>query len=325
MRYDIGFDYQGYKLTAMGKDLHEYERAEIFDRILYDLAIYFNNYQLFFIVGSLLTYLPLSWFCLKQSRDPVLSFMVYLFYPFMFLESMSSVRNYIAYSFILIALAMIIRNKIWKALIWIAIATGFHVSAVLAVLLIPIYKIKIGLKVQWLMWIASFFLMVVLENYLENLQSENAMVAIFLKYAEAKQQGGGTFTILVNMLCVILLLSWSKIKKCRTENEGLLRLFLFGVCIWNILGFDIVTRSRISLYFMLSMLLLIPELTVAIKLKGYKLRRLTFLFFFAVFISAFAINIKGNLTEKTKISFLPYQVYFLPHVDYDRNEVTFDE
>ena len=243
----------------------------------------------------------------------------------MFLESMSAVRNYIAYSFVLVALAMVIRDKMWKSILWIVIAAGFHVSAFLALLIIPIYKIKIGLKFQCLMWIASFFLMVVLESYLENLQSENVMLAVFLKYAEAKQQGGGTFTILVNLICIIMLLSWNKIKSCRIENEGLLRIFLFGVFIWNILGFDIVTRSRISLYFILSMLLLIPELTVAVRLRGYKLKQLVIMFFFAVFMSAFAINIKGNLTEKTKISYLPYQVYFLPHVDYDRNEATFDE
>lgn len=324
IRYDIGWDYQGYKETAMGMDAQEYERVEFFDKVLFDIAIFFKEYQLFFILASFLTYIPLAWFCLKQSRDPVLSLLVYLLYPSLFLESMSAVRNFMAYSIILIAIAMLIRNKPWKALFWIAIASGFHISALLALLLIPVYKIKTGIKFQWVLWISSFLLMIVLREFLSNLQSENILLAAFLKRTAAQQHGGGTYTILVNALCLLSLVSWKKVMALKSENEGLLRLFLFGICIWNVLGFDFVTRSRMSLYFVLPLLLLVPEITAVVKVGAFKSRKLAIVFFFAVFISAFIINIRANLTEKTKISYLPYQVFFLDHVDYDKSDVILD-
>ena len=319
LRYDIGYDYAGYKRIAEGLNVDEFDRVELFDKALLSIAMAVNHYQFFFIAASLLTYLPLSWFCLKNSRDPELSFLVYIFYPFMFLESMSSVRNYIAFSIVLIALSMIIQKRIKIAVFWIIIAFGFHLSALFALLLIPVYKIKLNKMFLWGIWMSSFLLTVVLEKYLANVESGNPLIALFLQYIDAKQQGGQIFTYLINFICLGVLLLWDRLKIQKEENEGLMRLFFVGVCVWNILAFDIVTRSRLSMYFILSLLLLVPEFIHIIEVKGLNMRKIILSLFFAIFASSFFINIKANLTDGTKISYLPYQTIF-SHVDYDRNE-----
>ncbi len=318
-RYDIGYDYGAYKRIALGLNNDEFERVELFDKVLLSIAMFTNLYQLFFILTSLIIYIPLSWFCLKHSRDPELSLLVYLFYPFMFLESMSAVRNYMAFSMILIALSMIIQKRIKASLIWIFVAFGFHLSALFALLLIPVYKIKLKKALLWGMWIGSFLLTIVLERYLANVQSDNYLIVLFLRSVDAKQQGGQVFTYLLNIICFAVLLLWDKLKLLKDENEGLLRLVFAGVCIWNLLAFDFVTRSRLSMYFILPLLLILPEFKEIIEVKGLQTRRLLIYVLFAIFGSSFFINIKANLENGTKISYLPYQT-FISHVDYERNE-----
>lgn len=319
LRYDIGYDYAAYKKIAEGLNTDEFDRIELFDQALLQISMLINQYQFFFIVSSILTYIPLAWFCLKHSKDPELSLLVYVFYPFMFLESLSVIRNYIAYSVVLIALSMIIQRRFWWAVFWIAIAFGFHQSSVFALLLIPFYKIRLKTVVIWSMWIASFLLTMVLEKFLANFQSDNPLLALFLRYIEAKYQGGQIFTYLVNAICLVVLLLWSKLKLLKEENEGLMRLFFIGVCVWNVLAFDIVTRSRLSMYFMLTLLLIVPELKEVITIKGTQIRTCLIALLFAFFSSSFFINIKANLADGIKISYLPYQTIF-SHVDYDRNE-----
>lgn len=318
-RYDIGYDYGAYKRIALGLNNDEFERVEFFDKVLLSIAMFTDLYQLFFIATSLIIYIPISWFCLKHSRDPELSILVYLFYPFMFLESMSAVRNYMAFSMVLIALSMIMRNRIRTSLVWIVVAFGFHLSALFALLLIPVYKIRLNKMVLWGMWIGSFLMTIVLERYLSNVQSDNYFVILFLKYVDAKQQGGQIFTYLLNLICLVVLLLWDRLKMLKEGNDGLLRLIIVGGCIWNLLAFDFVTRSRLSMYFLLPLLLIIPEFKEIIEVKGLQIRRVLIYVLFAIFSSSFFINIKANLDNGTKISYLPYQT-FISHVDYERNE-----
>lgn len=318
LRYDIGYDYAGYKEIAQGLNLDEYNREELFDRWIMDLSQTFNNYQLFFIISSFIIYIPLAWICYKKSCDPILSLVIYLCYPLFFVESMSAVRNFMAYSVVFVGIEMLMEHKPLKFLVTIVIGMGFHLSAAFALLLLPIYKIRTGNKAMWIAWIISFLASAFLKNYLQNISSDNMLIALFLKSVASEEEGGGMFTILVNIICFFVLINWNSLKRIRKENESLMQVLVFGVLIWNLLSFDFVTRSRLSLYFLMSMLIIIPEFTKIKFSRSLPTRSFIIIFFIGVALSSFIINIKGNLKDNTKPSFLPYQT-ILSGVDYERN------
>ena len=68
IRYGIGYDYFAYvaHATQVAKD-YSYERLEPFSRVLLEVG-YYTHYQVFFVIGSLLTVLPVYLACVRLSR-----------------------------------------------------------------------------------------------------------------------------------------------------------------------------------------------------------------------------------------------------------------
>lgn len=318
LRYDIGYDYPAYKEAILGYNTHEYERYGEICQFLINITRIIGNYQFFFIFSALLTYIPLTYFCYKLSRDSVLSLFIYIFYPFMFLESMSAVRNFIAISLVMTATVCVVNKKNWLALLCMALAYNFHNSALVALLIFPLYKMKVNYYIVVFLWLASFVGAFYIENYLVSLNSDIFYIQRVLSSMNMQWSGGKTMTYLVNIIGFFVIIYWNRIKSLRENNGGLLNIVIFGIIVWNLLEFDFITRARISMFFLTAMLIILPELQF-VYIKKYRsiTRKLIFLFFFAVFVSSFVINISANIDKNVKISYLPYQTIF-SHTDYER-------
>ena len=136
-------------------------------------------------------------------------------------------------------------------------------------------------------------------------------------YAEKGRSGGGTMTYIINFICVFHLLIWNKLTNLNKINSLLLGSFSVGVFFWNIfLNIDSTLSLRFSSFFMLGVILLVPQYKYAFKLEYRQFaRQISLLFFLLVYIAYFYVNINGYLQNKERMSNLPYQTIFY-HTDY---------
>lgn len=85
------------------------------------------------MVTSFFYYIVFIWFIKKYSQD--YSFVLVLFYLMVFSETINIIRQQIATAFILIAIDRILNKQTIRSLVWIIIATLFHDSAIVFLIL----------------------------------------------------------------------------------------------------------------------------------------------------------------------------------------------
>ena len=100
-----------------------------------------SNWQILLIVSSLFINYSVLKFIKNNSSNPLLSVLMYILMNFYFFYT-SAMRQAIAIGIMLLGYEKLKKNEIWKFLIFVLIATLFHESAFLALLLIPMRKMK---------------------------------------------------------------------------------------------------------------------------------------------------------------------------------------
>ena len=145
--YTVGYDTKQY-VIAFGK------AAELsintFSNLRYEYGFTFlcwilnkitSNWQILLIVSSLFINYSVLKFIKNNSSNPLLSVLMYILMNFYFFYT-SAMRQAIAIGIMLLGYEKLKKNEIWKFLIFVLIATLFHESAFLALLLIPMRKMK---------------------------------------------------------------------------------------------------------------------------------------------------------------------------------------
>lgn len=95
---------------------------------------------IFFI--SLFVNLVIVWFVNRRSDCPTWSLLLYVALG-VFAQSLSALRQIIAIAFMLIAVDLLLDKKIWKSLIFVIIASLFHKSALITLVIYPAFFVKL--------------------------------------------------------------------------------------------------------------------------------------------------------------------------------------
>lgn len=307
LRYGIGYDYMEYVEIVNGSE--KLENMEPICQLLMSICggIHF---QFFFIVTSFLIYCPIIYVSRKLSYDARLSILIYVFFPLFFLNSISVIRNSVAYSFVFLSFYYLINKNRIKGTLCFIFAIGFHYSAITALVLYPISKLKLGRNSFTILYIFSFVLSLLVVSVFSSLTSDNDYIAKMIRYSEREASGGFMMNILVNLVGLLILLYWNKINNVVNPKPYLLKVCIAGVIIWNIFSINPTIRERFSMFYLLFLLLLIPEFLKISPSIAYFKKRTISLFFFLLICFSFTINILGNLNDRGRISFLPYQTIF---------------
>lgn len=317
IRYGIGYDYYGY-MAATQHQVAEYsiERFEPLSRLLIEIG-YHTHYQVFFVLCAFLTIYPLYRACLKLSINPAYSLVVYFLFPMFYLESFSIVRNAIAYSFALYSFVLLTDKKLLRSLLMIAIAIMFHKSAAIAVLIYPLYFLRLNFKINLIVYVASFFISQLVMRIVGNYADAISLLADIEHYADTARTGGGTMTYIVNAIAIFNFVIWKKLEGTNPINSKFLTLSCAGVFLWNVfLHIDSTIALRLGTFFLIYIIFLVPQYKCVFKIRYRKLASVCiYCFFLVLFMSSFYLCISSYLKNHERMGNLPYQTVFF-HTDY---------
>lgn len=310
IRVGVGYDYYAYiRLIQQVPIDYDTVRVEPLVDLILRLSYFLNFPQLFFIITSFLIIFPIYKVSVENTNDPTICLISFFFLPFLFLESLSIVRNAIAFSFVLWAIVSYLNNRTNKFLLLLLIAICCHVSAIVGLLVPFLIRLKINRKYAVLLLLSSFLFGNVLYNVLSKIDFPYD-IAKYIVDSNYKNSGS-KMAIILNIICLVNIYYWDKLKKIFSLNTDVLKIILFGTCLWNILSFQETIRLRISLFFLIFWIVLIPSYILLWSKFGKQfIRFLLILFLFMFFCSSFIINIRAFVSNGNKISYLPYQTVF---------------
>lgn len=310
IRFGIGFDYIAYYNYIMGYTFgYAYDNME-------PIALWLINYsgkthfQIFFIVTACLIYLPIWYVCKRLSVNPVLSFLVYILFPMFFNESLSVVRNHVAYAGALLAFYFFINKRYLFSISSFLFAVGFHYSILFSLLIYVVYKSKYGRSTNLVIYIFSLFLSVIVMQLITSGSSNLYIFRKMQKYAEDAGGGGNFMTLILNLLAIFNFVYWDLIAKGNKTREFLLKSVSTGVIVWNLFGFDYTLRLRLSTFFLLFFIFLVPYYREVFKMSHIAFKRIVILVLFTLISANFYLVIMDNINNFAKISPLPYQTVF---------------
>ena len=313
LRYNVGWDYFAYVDLIKGNIVTIVNsRFEPLSILVFLCAKYLNFYPLVFIFFGYLTLKLTQLTINKYSVDPVISWVVFYSLPLFYFASLSTIRQSIAAAFILFSYNYIINKKTILFLLMILIASLFHVSAIAGLLLLPLAKIPVSLKFNWILLGLSFLLSPILKNLLLNINLGFPILTTLKYYINANITGSTILQYLYYAIGVTNLLFYKKLTEKSEENKQLIAITTAGLFIYNLLSFEPVSAGRISAFFLIFWILIIPHYANFFKEWQRPFVRFT-VSLFLILISFAYLNIYISAYQNKvleKISFLPYKVWF---------------
>lgn len=305
VRFDVGYDFLSYySAIAYYNPVYELSESVRFGPIHFYLIKLSHNlgfYQLYFIITSFITVFFINRATSKMSEDYLLSMILFLTIPFFFLMSMNFIRQYTAVAVIMYAVSFLKENKSSRFFCLFVFAFLLHFSSIIALPIYVIYR-----RLAWfsrpvviLLYILSFFSFSICSKVI------GLLLPQYSHYLDLSQnnQGGELFQIFVSLIFIFCLFFWN-----RFYNDRLIRfyfiLFFVGVFIYNTFQPVGYTATRISYFYLIFLIILLPSFKKFFKGKQFA-RGVAFFS-----IALFAITLSLNSKSGTRSPNIPYQMYF---------------
>jgi hypothetical protein len=266
------------------------------------ISLVTNNFQIFLAIVAAICIIPIAIFYKRESKNPILTISLFLTVaPFsMFF---SGLRQSIAMAIVIMAFRFIKEKKIIPYIIMILIAFGFHQSAIIMLLLYPLYHAKITKK--WLIVIVPLMIMI----FIFKNQIFSSLILFSSKYAERYNEitSTGSYSILI-LLCLfnIYCFAFTNREKETKEFIGLRNFLLCATCIQFFASINTVIM-RINYYILLFIPILIPMVYNNSDIKYRKIVRLATTVMCTFFISYFFIK---AYTSSDILNVYPYVPYW---------------
>lgn len=268
-----------------------------YEGILGDLGFhYFNHFlfnigisnQVYLMLISLFFSISVSIFIYKESYYPELSYItLFTFNYFQF--SMTGLRQTLAISFIIFVILCLKSNKNIIALLLFILATSFHASSLICILVILLKKINLT-KLQTIYFM---FFTLFLYPFRYTLANKLIFLVSDKGYLIDNNQEGTTMMFLYVCIClfmiiIMLQLNYEVFKKNQIYFVcySVATFFQFLVPIQNIF-------FRISLYFGYSLIILLPTAIYSFKKKDRNIAYLVMLIFLLLMYFSITISSSG--------------------------------
>lgn len=209
--------------------------------------------QVFLAVTSLLIIFPIAKLYAEKSESPLLTISLFLVLP-VFSMFFSGMRQSLAIALVPLAFRYVQEKKPWRFLLVVVLATTFHKSAWLILLLYPVYYMNITRKA--LLWAVPLLVLV----YVFNDQIYLAIVNVsYYVFAQRYSYTGATGAYSMLVLFVILLaFSYMFLGDTDEEATGLRNILVLTV---GIQCFALINNiaMRMNYYFLVFLPLLLPK------------------------------------------------------------------
>ncbi|MCR4735966.1 MAG: EpsG family protein [Treponema sp.] len=299
LRFDVGFDWSGYYQLINDKYvIQEVMRFERIPRFLLNIAYSNKSPLLFFIMIGVPTYCLIFRAVKENSISRYESLLIYI--CMFFLESFSTVRQWLAMAILLYAFKYIRKRKILPYMFFAVIAFFCHKSSILgAIFVYFIYNFG-ELKVFY----PVCAILVIAGKKILNILGDTGLLGSYSYYLKVfntfQNQGGDKIKYLFLILWIACYFLHRKIIK-KEYIKKLLRICFFGLIFPFVLGGHL--GQRIGVYFSIYFIFLIPEILNGNSFAK-KYRFYIMIPFYMYFFLSLYINSHGS-----GAAYIPYRFY----------------
>lgn len=328
IRFDVGFDFQGYYTFAKQFSLSkyglfiikqnliyenepriwEYYRIEFFNKIIYKITWLLKMPQFMII-----SYSFLSLFFIKKGIENIgikeekeYIWLFFYTFPLFFLFFTNFMRQAVAVAIIFYAYQYLIKKKFIKFLIWVLIAMLFHKTAIFTLVVYVINLINIKNKsFYFICYILCFFGKSTITFFMKR-------IYIFKKYLiyinGYYQIGGEKIYYIIFLIGIILIIFKDRILKHKNTQLSLaFNLAFVGCSLYIALKGTGHLMYRASLYFLIFILYLIPEgIRIAKEIKLYKYFKFIYIgICFVMLVISLIIDSKAIIRPQ----YVPYDTF----------------
>ena len=270
-----------------------------------------NNYYALGLVTSLLI-LSIVFYVIstqKGSRYWYLSFIVYIFNPYLYIQSNFNImRQGASMVIVLLAFYLLSKNKTWRSILLIVFAATFHTSAVFMLILPIIKKIKFTKRILLFLGTCSLILSLILKD--SSLIMSLGSILGYDKYAfyEDTMFNFAVYKFFIYAVIFLLCYYYDRVfdsgKKKFYGNVFILSLCFLELVLVNDIAY------RVYLYFATLHVILVPSIVRYAAVKFSRsiaiLIKTVVVAYYVVFFSAFWVTtILNNDT-----SYFPYLHYW---------------
>ena len=267
IRFDVGWDYEQYHELIEGRVQYynaQFVRFEFLNRLIINVSQFLGFTQLYFIVTSFIIIFSFYWVFKKFSADFAISTLLFLSLPIFFFNSLSIIRQFVAVSIIFYGFTFIRNRNFYKFLFTIFVASMFHKSAVIGIVLYFLYNRKAHVYFFLVIYVLGFFSSELIYWLVEHLLPQ------YLKFLDKSiGEGGNKVLLLVQIIGFFILFLINKLKMNTKDNSFYFLAFYIGLFIWSSLAKYGHAGFRGSLYFTVFLLLLLPNIITEIKQKRF--------------------------------------------------------
>ena len=289
MRFDVGQDfYQFYTIEVPPWDelsiiasARDFDRFGLSVKLLYLISEWIGWRQLIFVVTSGLIYFSFGIGIRRHSENVILSWA--FFVGFMMVQSFNMIWQMSAMGIVFLSLDAVLKKRPCKFLLLILLAVSFHTSAIVALLIYPVY--------HWMSWrwiVVSGCVMVGCVQSLLSIISSFGLYASYLEELD-KYPGGEKLMYLYPVLMASLVVFGRLFaspnaddvdaKHSMLEIRKLLAVVLVGV--FPPFYFGASLGNRVGFYFLIFLLVYAPSALRNVRFVGF-LYSCSFVAFFFV-------------------------------------------
>ncbi|MEB7389004.1 EpsG family protein [Aerococcus viridans] len=262
------------------------------------LAILFNNPQWLLITTSAIVFTGVGIIVYRYSKNIWMSTFLFFGLNF-FTSSMNTTRTFLSLVILLFSIQFIFKNDFFKFLIVVMVATTFHQSAIIFIIAWFISKIKLNkftlliftslnLLIFLFLPLLLRLIVIVFPTYLNYLSSS---------FYEDGVKLASVINFSINLLIFIIIYllynsSYVNRELMRPEDINIfnksLNILLIGVSL-SFLAIRFSLLTRVSYYFMIMSILLLPNVTKLIKKRNLRMA-LMFTIIFIFFMYTMMVN-----------------------------------
>lgn len=251
------------------------------------ISIFSKNERIFIIVVQFLYLIMVKKFIDKYSKNIWLSYFLFVSLGY-YTMSFNIIRQSIAVGVMLLSLESIERRKLKSFLLYLFLAITIHYTAVIFIILYIIYPIKIDYFYNFIF----LFIICSTLKFSKNVTKfilMNSTTKYELRYLDIVVSGQG-WKLLLLLLIIFLLINI--INKFKIKDNKVFYHSLGLAVFFQSLAFGFSTMTRLTLYFVIMLIVLIPNIIV--KQKNIFIKQILIIFIVLLSTIYFKINLDKN-------------------------------
>ena len=223
---------------------------------------YIGDYRAVVVIAQVLILTPIFLRLWKSTKAPVLGVLFYVLLYY-YLNSFNVTRQFVAIAFIFYSMPFLLEGQTKKFYLFVLVACLFHLTSGVCFLMPFLMRLpKLSMPSIVILLLSSYILGIL---FIPRIISYVPFFGKYMVYVANAGEASGSFSrLLLNGFYIVLYMYLDKNKY--------MKYFFYGIIIYNLFAFNPVI-GRAGIYFMISQLFIISNLslknkTISLQLKG---------------------------------------------------------